>query len=100
MHEMTHVWQYQLGYPVKLMGLFVTSRGAPAYRYTLTETSALCDYNMEQQGEIISDYYVICVLGNPSAVWSASNSSKSPELLAATLESFLRNPADKKHLPR
>ena len=100
MHEMTHVWQYQLGYSVKLMGLFVTSRGAPAYRYALTETSALYDYNMEQQGEIISDYYVICVLGNPSAVWSASNSSKSPELLAATLESFLRNPADKKHLPR
>jgi type VI secretion system secreted protein VgrG len=100
MHEMTHVWQYQLGYSVKLKGLLVSSRGASAYRYTLTETSVLSDYNMEQQGEIISDYYLICVVGNPSAVWNPTNSSKSPELLAATLESFLRNPADNKHLPR
>ncbi|URS63628.1 type VI secretion system tip protein VgrG [Pseudomonas sp. Y39-6] len=98
-HEMTHVWQYQLGYPVKRMGLVVTSRGAPAYRYALTEQSVLSDYNMEQQGEIISDYYLICVVGNPHGVWNERNFTKSPALLASTLESFLKKPADKKHLP-
>ncbi|CAD0264845.1 hypothetical protein DENIT_210003 [Pseudomonas veronii] len=96
---MTHVWQYQLGYPVKRMGLVVTSRGAPAYRYALTEQSVLSDYNMEQQGEIISDYYLICVVGNPHGVWNERNFTKSPALLASTLESFLKKPADKKHLP-
>ena len=100
MHEMTHVWQHQLGYSVKRKGMTVTSRGEAAYRYILTENGVFSDYNMEQQGEIVSDYYLICVLGNPRRVWNGANVSKSPDLLATTLESFLENPADKAHLPK
>ncbi|RDS79733.1 hypothetical protein DWU98_16850 [Dyella monticola] len=31
MHEMVHVWQYQMGYAVKRHGLTVTSKGESAY---------------------------------------------------------------------
>jgi hypothetical protein len=99
MHEMTHVWQYQLGYPVKKAGLTVSSRGAESYEYGLAEGAVLSDYNMEQQGEIISDYYVICVEGDAKGVWNHRNRTKSPEALTSLLEKFLENPADKKHLP-
>ncbi|MDP9692448.1 UNVERIFIED_ORG: uncharacterized protein (DUF2345 family), partial [Pseudomonas mohnii] len=99
MHEMTHVWQYQLGYPVKKTGLTVSSRGAAAYEYALTRYRALSSYNMEQQGEIISDYFIICVIGDAHAVWNSANYAKSPELLTSTLEGFLNNPADKSNLP-
>ncbi|CRM65181.1 hypothetical protein [Pseudomonas sp. 37 R 15] len=100
MHEMTHVWQYQLGYDVKVAGLKVTSKGAKAYKYQLTEGRGLSDYNMEQQGEIVSDYYMICVLQKPSSVWNPSNSTKSPVLLAKTIESLLLDPASKTNFPQ
>ncbi|KQN48080.1 hypothetical protein ASE98_25330 [Pseudomonas sp. Leaf48] len=99
MHEMTHVWQHQLGYPVKKQGLAVSSRGAEAYAYTLFDDGKFSNYNMEQQGEMISDYYMICVIGNPLGVWDWKNEGKSPELLSATLESFLNDPSSKKNLP-
>ncbi|WP_223533285.1 DUF2345 domain-containing protein, partial [Pseudomonas sp. GL-RE-20] len=99
MHEMTHVWQYQLGYPVKKKGLTVSSRGAEAYEYSLFNDGKFSNYNMEQQGEIISDYYIICVVGNPLGVWDQKNVGKSPELLSATLGSFLNDPSSKKNLP-
>ena len=98
-HEMTHVWQHQLGYAVKRHGLTVSSQGAKAYRYALSESGTLSDYNMEQQGEILSDYYMICVLGQPHGVWDPANANKPPALLATTVADFLRNPADKSHLP-
>jgi hypothetical protein len=99
MHEMTHVWQYQLGYPVKKAGLTVSSRGAEAYRYSLKKNGKLSDYNMEQQGEIISDYYMISIEGKPGSVWNRSNTGMSRELLTTTLEKFLANPFDKSNLP-
>lgn len=35
-----------------------------------TSKSVLSDSNMERQGEIISDYHLICVLGNPRRIWN------------------------------
>ena len=99
MHEMTHVWQYQLGYPVKRRGLTVTSQGAAAYIYILVPESVFSDFNMEQQGEIVSDYYMICVEGDPGAVWNYDNRNKNPVMLASVLEGLLLTPADKSHLP-
>lgn len=98
-HEMTHVWQFQLEYPVIRAGLKVTRQGAKAYRYELTESGRICDYNMEQQGEIVSDYYMICVLRKPSMVWNPANINNSLDLLASTLEGLLINPASKDNLP-
>ncbi len=100
MHEMTHVWQYQLGYDVKVAGLKVTRKGAKAYKYLLADDRKFSDYNMEQQGEIVSDYYMICVLQKPNSVWNPSNSTKNPVLLAKTIESLLLDPASKANFPQ
>lgn len=56
MHEMVHVWQYQLGYPVKLRGAV---RIGLEYEYTLKEEKLLYDYNMEAQGDLLSDYWAL-----------------------------------------
>ncbi|MFJ4376553.1 DUF2345 domain-containing protein, partial [Pseudomonas japonica] len=97
-HEMVHVWQYQLGYALKWNGLRVSSKGSSAYEYEL-DGRLLKDYNMEQQGEIISDYYMICVRLNPRYVWNDKNFDKSPELLVAVLSEFLNDPNNTRHLP-
>lgn len=96
-HEMTHVWQYQMGYPVKWRGLTVTSRGKSAYVYSLAADSRLCDFNMEQQGNIFSDYFMICVLDDPDM---AFNPGKSKALLRQVMKPFIENPLDKHHLPQ
>lgn len=97
MHEMVHIWQYQMDYWIKLHAMWVTIRGASAYAYNLTAASQLSDFNMEQQGNIVSDYYMICVLQNPD---DAYNRDKDPELLRAVMTPFLSNPLDKRLLPR
>ncbi|MNP04424.1 hypothetical protein D3C76_963370 [compost metagenome] len=100
MHEMTHVWQYQLGYPVKNRGLTVTSQGASAYQYRLTEDGILSDYNMEQQGEIISDFYIICILQESRFVWNQNNRHNDAKLLKSTLSEFLKKPGHTSNLPK
>lgn len=97
MHEMVHVWQKQMGYSVKFHGLTVTMRGPSAYVYNLTPQSRLRDFNMEQQGNIMSDYYMICVLQNEI---KAFNPGKDPELLRKVMAPFLADPRDRDHLPR
>ncbi|MGO4326961.1 DUF4157 domain-containing protein [Cupriavidus sp. 2TAF22] len=96
MHELAHVWQYQMGYGIKRNALTVTSRGASAYGYSLTPTSRLSDFNMEQQGNIMSDYYMICILRRPQ---HAYNPQMSSELLYNVMTPFV-NPRDKSHLPK
>lgn len=96
MHEMAHVWQYQMGYPVKWKGLTVTSRGRAAYDYRLTEESRLKDFNMEQQGHIMSDCYMICVAGRDR---DALNPRMDPDLLQKIMKPFVENPTDRNHLP-
>ncbi|WP_017518336.1 type VI secretion system Vgr family protein [Pseudomonas nitroreducens] len=98
-HEMTHVWQYQLGYWVKWHALWVTSRGSAAYQYELKRDGLLSNYNMEQQGEIVSDYYMICIEKTPGSVWNFSNRNKDPALLASTLRNFLVAPSSDDNLP-
>ena len=95
MHEMVHVWQNQMGYPVRRKGLTVTSRGATAYAYTLTPTSRLSDFNMEQQGNLMSDYYMICIYQAPG---SAYNPAMNPIYLRQVMLPFV-NPKDPQHLP-
>lgn len=72
MHEMVHVWQYQLGYPVLCKGLLlhVLSCGGMFYNpyaYRLQPLSSfspsaarpLHSFNMEQQADIIADYFAL-----------------------------------------
>lgn len=99
MHEMVHVWQYQIGYWIKWHSLWVTSRGPSAYEYQLNPQGKLSNYNMEQQGDIVSDYFIICILEKPQFVWNPENQSKDPSLLKSTVREFLDNPKEKYNLP-
>ncbi|GAA3921826.1 PAAR domain-containing protein [Luteimonas lutimaris] len=97
MHEMVHVWQYQLGYSVRWHGLFVSSKGAEAYEYRLSPGSSLSDYNMEQQGDIISDYYMTVISGEPEF---ARGSGASSLQFKEVLRLFLDDPSSRANLPK
>ncbi len=97
MHEMVHVWQYQLGYPVRLRGAV---RIGLNYHYELDDSRKLCDYNMEAQGDLIADYFAIKVLGNAEPVHNRKNGKPySVADYERTLVDFLANPASKANLP-
>jgi len=74
-HEMTHVWQYQKGYPVFKIGLdlqavMITNNVEP-YMYNIMASkldtnnqqilSSFQDYNMESQACILAHYYAIFI---------------------------------------
>jgi len=97
-HEMVHVWQYQLGYPVMWRGAV---RIGLSYRYELDARRTLCDYNMEAQGDLIADYFAIKMLGNAGPVHNRQPDGK-PYPVAdyeRTLANFLADPCDKANLP-
>jgi hypothetical protein len=58
---MTHAWQWQHGrYPVyEGLGALITTGGKyeKAYPYDLTSGKSFDDYNLEQQGSIVADYW-------------------------------------------
>lgn len=62
-HEMVHVWQYQLSYKVMWIGLWLALKGGyinrRAYQYVNLVQNKLdiSEFNMEQQGAIIEDYF-------------------------------------------
>ena len=96
-HEMVHVWQYQLGYSVLLHGALLALCGGylrqRAYRYDAQAGGVLSDFNMEQQGDIIAHYFGARQLGIPAHV------AKLPQL-QEILQGFLLDPADRRLLPR
>ncbi|MCL2893987.1 type IV secretion protein Rhs [Brenneria tiliae] len=55
-HEMAHVWQHQKGMWVRSRGLF---SWAADYNYRLDGKKLLNDYQMEQQAQIIADYFFL-----------------------------------------
>jgi type VI secretion system secreted protein VgrG len=97
-HEMVHVWQYQLGYSVWWNGW---QRWKLTYQYLLDQESRLGDYDMEQQGDIVADYFALAVLKDSRVVRNASY--RNPEtilLFMAVLTDFLKDPSDKISLPK
>lgn len=96
-HEMVHVWQYQLGYGVLLHGVLLALCGGyirqRAYRYNAQAGGILSDFNMEQQGDIIAHYFGARQLGIPAYV------AKLPQL-QDILQGFLLDPSDRALLPR
>jgi hypothetical protein len=93
-HEMAHVWQYQLGYGVKMAGLRTDYRGGKAYEYEdeLAAATSLNEFNFEQQGDIFKDYYADEFLGMILP-------PQKKELLKKILREFLENPKNEKLLP-
>ena len=85
MHEMAHVWQHQLGYPVRLRGAI---RLGLSYDYELSAELSLCDYNMEAQAELLADYFLLRFRqGADIGVYQTA------------LNGFLADPSDPCHLP-
>jgi thiol:disulfide interchange protein DsbC len=95
-HEMTHVWQYQSGYPVKFRGAL---RLGLSYAYHLDSARQLCDYNMEAQGELLADYCCLKYLKTNRALAMKGYTTNDLPLYEAVLETFLIDPANRCHLP-
>jgi hypothetical protein len=95
MHEMVHVWQHQLGYPVKLRGAF--RLGLP-YHYDLHGDATLADYNMEAQGDLLADYFALKTMHKPR-VMRQRRYAHSLDLYERVLAGFLANPHDVANLP-
>jgi hypothetical protein len=98
-HEMTHVWQFQLGYPVRLRGAIRIGLG---YGYTLSQQKRLADYNMEAQGNLLADYFALRFCHAPQRLYEPRYRSM-PDALAlyeAVLADFIASPSSKRHLPR
>lgn len=95
MHEMVHVWQHQLGYPVMLRGAI---RIGLSYRYTLAPDKKLGDYNMEAQGNLLSDYWAVKHFARPPSLWETKHIFDLA-LYETVLSRFIANPADRANLP-
>lgn len=96
MHEMVHVWQHQLGYPVRLRGALRI--GLP-YHYDLHEGATLADYNMEAQGDLLADYFVLKCLGRPEGM-RQSRYANDLALYEKVLAGFLADPSSRSNLHR
>ena len=97
-HEMVHVWQWQLGYNCLWHGLLLALSGGyfrqRAYRYDSSVTgTAFNAYNMEQQAELVSHYFGATQLG------LSSKTARLP-LLPQVLGGFLQSPGNANLLPR
>ncbi|WP_332847689.1 Rhs element Vgr protein [Massilia sp. S19_KUP03_FR1] len=95
MHEMVHIWQHQLGYPVRLRGAI---RIGLSYAYRLRPDATLADFNMEAQGDLLADYFVLKFLQRPEAMRQPQY-AHALALYDTVLESFLVAPGSRRHLP-
>jgi hypothetical protein len=78
-HELTHVWQYgQRGYRYAFDAVRKQWKlGAAAYDYggeagltaAVARHASLSDFNPEQQGDIVRDYYLRRKMGLATAAW-------------------------------
>ena len=96
MHEMVHVWQHQLGYPVRLRGAIRI--GLP-YDYDLHPGATLADYNMEAQGDLLADYFALKFMHKPR-VMRQKRLAGQLHVYERVLAGFLVDPADPANLPR
>lgn len=98
MHEMTHVWQFQLGYPVKLRGAI---RVGLSYAYELIQGRELADFNMEAQGNVLADYFLLKFKASPGSMYEEryASDARALSLFEAVLAKFLLNPKDPTNLP-
>ena len=95
MHEMAHVWQHQLGYAVRLRG--AVRLGLP-YHYELAAGKTLADFNMEAQGDVLADYFVLKHLRFAAAM-RQPRYAHSLALYEQVLARFLADPASRANLP-
>lgn len=101
MHEMTHVWQFQLGYPVLKRALRYLGVDLPR-KYNLDEDDLLSEFNMEAQGNIIADYWAILDAkerGTTVKYMHRPQYMHQISVFEKVLREFLANPKDTDNLP-
>jgi hypothetical protein len=98
-HEMTHVWQFQLGYPVRLRGAIRIGLG---YGYALGLGRRLSDYNMEAQGNLLADWFALKFCGAQPYLYEKRyrNDPGALALYESVLRDFLAAPSARINLPR
>ncbi|WP_312434592.1 hypothetical protein [Janthinobacterium sp.] len=94
-HEMVHVWQYQMGYLVKMRGAI---RLGLDYNYKLSSKNKLADYNMEAQGDLLADYYALKYLKDPPTM-RQEQYANDQALYEEVLSDFFVDRKSKKNLP-
>ena len=95
-HEMVHVWQFQLGYAVRLRGAV---RLGLSYDYELVPGRVLADYNMEAQGDLLADYFVLKHMSSSASMRQQRYVGSLP-LYEEVLAGFLADPFSVANLPR
>lgn len=108
-HEMTHVWQHQLGFNNFGTGIIIGLKGgytleSKAYDYDLLyndQNKKFSEFNMEQQGEIVSHYFDAVYLSNVNHDLPKQHANNKNQLTALkkVLIPFFNNPTDKNLLP-
>lgn len=110
-HEMTHVWQYQLGYSVFWNGIVISiKRGygygsgqdtPRAYRYDVIADldKPMSEFNMEQQGDLVSHYFDGMYLEGDGSIRDHAEYVANMNFYARSLANFLRDPKDASSLP-
>lgn len=105
-HEMVHVWQYQLKVlsPVaaaikeSILNFFDYDK---AYEYELKTGKDLLNYRIEQQAQTIEDFYLWYMEARPPArerVKNVGSPSTYLPLYPRVLANFLANPAYARHM--
>lgn len=111
-HEMVHVWQFQLGYPVKKEGLLIRPKSGfglayDPYGYSLTRLDGsnprLSEFNMEQQGDLIADYFLVesrlVTHAHKAAMSHSGQRVDDWAKFYRVMLDFLANPRDRSLLP-
>jgi hypothetical protein len=96
LHEMVHIWQFQMGYAVRLRGAV---RVGLSYDYELKPGMTLADFNMEAQGDLLADYFALKHLRCPAAMRQQRYTDSLP-LYENVLAGFLAHPSEAANLPR
>lgn len=100
---MPHVRQYQLGYSPFLNGIIIALKGGyinnKAYEYLskVQSNQDLSDFNMEQQGSIIADYFIDTTNNHTSP--RPHPYTKEMPLIDSILKEFKNIPSNKQLLP-
>lgn len=100
-HEMAHVWQYQLDILNPITAAIAESirsffNYAKAYHYELAAGKDLLQYRIEQQAQIITDYYLIRIAGvelTTNRIKNEGGPVACMPLYFQVLANFLNNPS-------
>ena len=110
-HEMVHVWQFQLGFSVKTQGVIDTKNkimtlgSHSPYDFDLTGKNDLNEFIMEAQADLVADYcmYINGLYKGLSGGWSTRVKDEikffGNKRYHQVLNRFLKNPKDVTLLP-